>query len=204
MSEPPWAGAPLAVIAAARARPGARGEGDVTSGLAGVHKGWIVYDAAGDKVGTIDEVNPTYLKLHKGLIFRKDIYVPAAAVLRLRGDEVHLSVRQGEMEALGWDSPPAADLGGPAGSWRTIRRLPPEAEIAPLLDRVFSQETLRIPIHAERVSVAKTPVITGEVALTKEEVVERQRVETEVRSTAVEVAEVATRRIAHVETTDRT
>jgi hypothetical protein len=156
-------------------------------GVAGVVRGTTVYDAEGKKLGTVDEVHAGYLKLRKGLIFKKDLYVPAAAVSRLRGDEVHLMTREGEIDALGWDTPPSAAAGGPAGPWVTIRRVPHEAEVVPLLERVFSREALRVPVRAERVSVAKTPVITGEVAVTKAQGSERERVETTVRRLEVEV-----------------
>ena len=156
-------------------------------GVAGVVRGTTVYDAEGKKLGTVDEAHAGYLKLRKGLIFKKDLYVPAAAVSRLRGDEVHLITREGEIDALGWDTPPAAAAGGPVGPWVTVRRVPHDAEVAPLLERVFSREVLRIPIRGERVAVAKTPVITGEVAVSKAQGSEVERVETTVRRLEVEV-----------------
>ena len=155
--------------------------------VAGVVRGTTVYDAEGKKLGTVDEAHAGYLKLRKGLIFKKDLYVPAAAVSRLRGDEVHLITREGEIDALGWDTPPAAAAGGPVGPWVTVRRVPYEAEVAPLLERVFSREVLRVPVRAERVAVARTPVITGEVAVTKAQGSELERVDTTVRRLEVEV-----------------
>ncbi len=47
-------------------------------GVAGVVRGTTVYDAEGKKLGTVDEAHAGYLKLRKGLIFKKDMYVPAA------------------------------------------------------------------------------------------------------------------------------
>ena len=167
--------------------PGVHGTGDVRDRVAGVVRGTTVYDAEGKKLRTVDEAHAGYLKLRKGLIFKKDLYVPAAAISRLRGDEVHLMTREGEIDALGWDTPPAAAAGGPVGPWVTIRRVPYEVEVAPLLERVFSREALRVPVRAERVAVGKTAMITGEVAVTKAQGSERERVETTVRRLEVEV-----------------
>lgn len=158
-------------------------------GLGGVQRGWTVYGRDGKKIGDVDEVTPTYLRLRKGLIFKKDIYVPTAAVRQLRGNEVHLSAQSSEIEALGWDTAPFATGGMAPGAWATIRRIPVEEELAPLVERVFSRDALRIPVRGERVAVTKTPVITGEVALRKEQVHEQQTVEATVRQTAVEVDE---------------
>ncbi len=153
-----------------------------------VGKGWTVYGADGKKIGEVEEVHPTYFTIRKGLIFKKDIYVPAASIGQLRGNEIHLTVRQGEIDALGWDTAPFA-TGGKSESWATVRRIQPAAEVAPLINRVFSREVLRIPIRAEQVSVEKTPVITGEVALTKEQEVELTPVQATVRATEVDVVE---------------
>ncbi len=60
-------------------------------------------------------------------------------------------------------------------------------QVAPLLERVFSRDVLRIPLRGERVAVAKTPVITGEVAVSKASGSEVERVETTVRRLEVEV-----------------
>ncbi len=153
-----------------------------------IEKGWVVYGADGKKIGDVEEIHPTYFTIRKGLIFKKDIYVPAAAIAQLRGNEIHLTASQSAIDALGWDAPPFA-TGGKTGSWATVQRIPPDAEVAPLLDRVFSRQALRIPIRGEQVSVEKTPVISGEVALTKEREYERTTVDTTVRSTEVEVVE---------------
>ena len=155
--------------------------------VGGVQPGFTVYGADGKKIGDIDEVHSTYLKLHKGLIFRKDVFVPLSAVASLRGNEVHLTVSQSAIDGLGWDTAPFATGGRGPGQRATIQRLVYGDDLAPFVDRVFSKEALRIPVRAERVEVAKTPVITGEVAITKAQEIERETVQTTVRKTEVEV-----------------
>ncbi len=167
--------------------------------VGGVQHGWTVYGRDGKKIGDIDEVTPIYLKLRQGLIFKKDIYVPIAAIAQLRGNEVHLSVPQSEIEALGWHTPPFATGGMAPGAWATVRRMPVEAELAPLVEQVFSREKLRIPVRGERVSVAVTPVITGEVVLSKEREYAREEVDATTRSTQVEVEQHVTREAHTVE-----
>jgi hypothetical protein len=157
--------------------------------LSDVQKGWSVIGADGKKIGEIDEVQPSYLKLHKGFLFKKDIYVPTAAVGQLRGEEVHLTVRESEIESLGWDTPPFAGEGRAAGSWTIIQRMPPGPDVAHLVENVFSRDALRVPIYGERVVVEKTPVITGELVITKRQGFEQTQAEANVRRLEVEVEE---------------
>lgn len=152
-----------------------------------LRKGNTVYDTEGKKVGEIEEVHGDHFTIRKGFIFKKDLFIPTAAVGRMAGTDLHLNVRQGDIDALGWDTAPTS--GRPAVTWRTIQTVPYDAAVTPLLDRVFSKETLRIPVRGERVTVEKTPVITGEVALTKEQETTRTTVETSVRRTEVDVVE---------------
>lgn len=151
--------------------------------VSGIGKGWTVYGADGDKVGEVDEAFPTYLKLRQGLLFKHDLYVPVAAVNRLRGEEVHLTVRASDVDALGWDTPPA-DAPRP---WTTLERMPLDEELLPLADRAFTRETWRIPVRGERVAVTKTPVISSELVVAKERGAQRVQFDTTTRRVEVAV-----------------
>ena len=70
--------------------------------------GWTVEDVDGEKVGSIAEVGPNYLLVHKGLIFGKDIYIPTSRVSVVDPAEqaVRLPIRRDVVDAQGWDEPP--------------------------------------------------------------------------------------------------
>jgi uncharacterized protein (TIGR02271 family) len=70
-------------------------------------EGTPVFDAAGEKVGSVSEHNVQggYLVVHKG-IFRKDIHVPLSAIGRGDDDGVYLNMYKDELRDQSWDTPP--------------------------------------------------------------------------------------------------
>lgn len=79
-------------------------------------EGTSVYDAGGDKVGTVSEHNARggYLVVHKGWLFPKDVYVPLNAISRTDADGVYLNMYKDDLQNQNWDTPPAG--AGMAGS----------------------------------------------------------------------------------------
>jgi uncharacterized protein (TIGR02271 family) len=79
-------------------------------------EGTSVYDAGGDKVGTVSEHNAQggYLVVHKGWLFPKDVYVPLNAISRTDADGVYLNMYKDDLKNQNWDTPPAG--AGMAGS----------------------------------------------------------------------------------------
>lgn len=71
-------------------------------------EGTTVYDAGGDKVGTVSEHNVQggYLVLHKGWLFPKDVYVPLNAIGRADADGVYLNMYKDDLKNQNWDMPP--------------------------------------------------------------------------------------------------
>lgn len=83
-------------------------------------EGTTVYDANGDKVGTIHDVDAQggYLVVEKGLLFKKDLYIPVDAVTRRDDDGVYLRYTKDELDQPSFQAPPVADttMGRTAGS----------------------------------------------------------------------------------------
>jgi len=85
---------------------------DVTTNLYGrnqIIEGTTVYDAAGEKVGSVQQLDPQggYLLVQTGQIFHRDVYVPLDAIARTDADGVYLNLYK---DALGDDryaNPPA-------------------------------------------------------------------------------------------------
>lgn len=86
-----------------------------TSGMEGnlagrpIAEGTTVYDAGGDKVGSVSEHNMqgAYLVVHKGWLFPKDVYVPLNAIGRADTDGVYLNMYKDDLKNQNWENPPA-------------------------------------------------------------------------------------------------
>jgi uncharacterized protein (TIGR02271 family) len=76
--------------------------------------GMTVYDATGDKIGTISQYDPQagYLDVRKGWLFPKDIYVPTSAVQQVGNDGVYLSLNADDLQGDRYSSPSTALAGG--------------------------------------------------------------------------------------------
>jgi len=73
--------------------------------------GTDVFDANGDKVGTVRQYNPqtSYLVLEKRTLFKKDLYVPVSAIDRTTTDGIRLSLFKDDLKADRFTAPPTAD-----------------------------------------------------------------------------------------------
>ena len=68
--------------------------------------GTDVYGSDGDKVGTVAEVQPTYLVVEKGFFFPTDYYIPLSAVTQVRDGQVLLNVSKDTALHSGWETIP--------------------------------------------------------------------------------------------------
>ncbi|HEY1387495.1 MAG TPA: PRC-barrel domain-containing protein [Ktedonobacterales bacterium] len=81
-----------------------------------ISPGTDVYDANGEKVGTVREYNPqaSYLVVEKGMLFKKDLYVPVSAINRTTTDGIQLSLFKDDLKADRFTAPPTSDASGMA------------------------------------------------------------------------------------------
>lgn len=81
-------------------------QGNITEGYVA---GTPVYDAGGEKVGTVTEYSPQwgYLAVEKGWLFPKDLYIPLEAIAGNYADGIHLKYYKEDLKAQNWDNPPA-------------------------------------------------------------------------------------------------
>ena len=70
--------------------------------------GTLVFSSDGEEIGEITEVHSEYVHVKKGLIFRKEVYVPLSAIVgtALGGDGVQVNLTKAELESGAWDEPP--------------------------------------------------------------------------------------------------
>jgi len=80
-----------------------------TSGQIPITVGTDVFDANGEKVGTVKQYNPqaSYMVLEKGMLFKKDLYVPVSAIDRTTTDGIRLSLFKDDLKADRFTAPPA-------------------------------------------------------------------------------------------------
>ncbi len=83
-----------------------------TPGQVPISPGTDVYDANGDKVGTVKQYNPqaSYMVLEKGTLFKKDLYVPVSAIDRTTTDGIRLSLFKDDLKADRFTAPPAGTM----------------------------------------------------------------------------------------------
>jgi hypothetical protein len=72
------------------------------AGSAAYPPGTSVYDADGEKLGTVSDRQDKddFLVVHKGRLFGHDAYIPRAAIARADADGVHLRVRNDDLKGM--------------------------------------------------------------------------------------------------------
>jgi hypothetical protein len=95
-------------------------------------EGMTVYDAGGDKVGTLDAYNAEggFLDIRKGWLFPKDIYVPVRAVARTDAEGIYLSVNKDDLKRAEYETTPAEAeaTGGTSSDSSFSRAMPPRMD----------------------------------------------------------------------------
>ena len=68
--------------------------------------GWTIYGADVQKVGTIDDIQPEYLVVRTGLLFRCERYIPVSTIFSVEHQCVYVNVSSTEISDQGWDRTP--------------------------------------------------------------------------------------------------
>jgi uncharacterized protein (TIGR02271 family) len=71
-------------------------------------EGSDVIGSDGEKLGTVDQVQQSYLVVRKGWFFPTDYYIPASAISSATDDQVVLNVTKDAALTQGWDTVPEA------------------------------------------------------------------------------------------------
>jgi uncharacterized protein YrrD len=79
-----------------------------TGGNMPVTPGTDVYDASGDKIGTVQEYNPqaNCVVVKKGMIFTKDLYIPLNAIDSRASDGLYLNLTKDQLKDDRYSNPP--------------------------------------------------------------------------------------------------
>jgi uncharacterized protein (TIGR02271 family) len=131
-----------------------------------------VYGSDGDKVGTVAEVQASYIVVEKGFFFPTDYYIPLSAVSSASAGQVSLNVAKDAALNSGWDTVPDTDTIltrtdiSTAGSGG-------RAEVGAY--EVAAEDELRIPVVEEELTATVREREAGAVRIEKR-VVEEDRV----------------------------
>jgi uncharacterized protein (TIGR02271 family) len=179
-------------------------------------EGTAVFDAAGEKVGTVSDQSTqgSYLVVQKGWLFHKDVYVPLSAIQRNDADGVYLNLYKDDLSDQQYEYPPdtvggysdtttaaGGYMGSTAGTaagaamdtttttgYTSTVGTAGTMNTAGTADTVTTDQDIRVPVMEEELSVGKREEEIGRVHLHKDVVEEQQT-----------VTEPVTREEVHVE-----
>src|SRR5215212_9109475 len=152
-----------------------------------------VYGADGDKVGTVAEVQSSYIVVEKGFFFPTDYYIPMSAVSSASGGQINLNVAKDAALNSGWDTvPDVTSMGATdtstsytdvAGS--TSDRGSGRAEVGAY--EVAAEDELRIPVMEEELTATVRQQEAGAVRIEKDVVAEERTLEVPVTEERIRV-----------------
>lgn len=153
-------------------------------GYTEVAYGWDVVGADDDKIGSVAAVQPHYISVEKGLIFKEDIFIPTSAISSVRDETVFLNVTKDQIENEDWGrEPEMTDQHREALAYNEQLR---SADVERGIDR-RPGERMHIPLSEERLEVGKHEVERGRVHVHKDVVEEEQAIDVPLREEEVRV-----------------
>lgn len=80
-----------------------------SGGNLSITPGTDVYDVNGDKIGTVQRYDPQAgaFVVEKGLIFKKDLYIPTSDIQATDAKGLHLDLSKDDLSGDQYTSPPA-------------------------------------------------------------------------------------------------
>lgn len=143
-----------------------------------------VFGSDGEKVGTVADVQPSYLVVEKGFFFPTDYYIPMSAVTMAEARKVYLMVTKDAALQSGWDVVP--DLTAATDAQAVARdRVVGEPEMAAY--EVAADDDLVIPVREEELSATVREREAGAVRVEKRVVSEDRVLEVPVTEEQVRV-----------------
>ena len=146
-----------------------------SSGSSQINVGDDVYGSDGDKVGTVAEVQPSYIVVEKGFFFPTDYYIPMSAVSSASAGQVTLNVAKDAALNSGWDTVPDTDTVIIDTDISTAGRASSGGQREVGAYEVAAEDELRIPVVEEELTATVRAAEAGAVRIEKR-VVEEDRV----------------------------
>ena len=163
-----------------------------------INVGDDVYGSDGDKVGTVAEVQSSYLVVEKGFFFPTDYYIPLSAVSSASGGQISLNVSKDAALNSGWDTVPDVVPTGMTDSGAVftdgdIRSTDRDVVDVGVGDRmtastqVADTDEIRIPVYEEELTATVREQEAGAVRIEKDVVAEERTLEVPVTEERVRV-----------------
>jgi uncharacterized protein (TIGR02271 family) len=140
-----------------------------------INVGDDVFGSDGDKVGTVAEVQSSYLVVEKGFFFPTDYYIPTSAVASAGDGQVYLNVAKDAALNSGWETVPDTDTVLMGVETSTIDRGRAGGQAEAGAYEVAAEDELRIPVVEEELTATVREQEAGAVRIEKR-VVEEDRV----------------------------
>src|SRR5215210_5322132 len=148
-----------------------------------------VYGSDGDKVGTVAEVQPSYIVVEKGFFFPTDYYIPMSAVASASNGQISLNVAKDAALNSGWDTIPDVQTTASAASLVTAAATTDTWTETDRLEtaRVAGDEEIRIPVMEEELTATVRKQEAGAVRIEKDVVAEERTLEVPVTEERIRV-----------------
>ena len=158
-----------------------------STGSSQINIGDDVYGSDGDKVGTVAEVQSSYIVVEKGFFFPTDYYIPTSAVASAGDGQIYLNVAKDAALNSGWDTIPDTGtvLTGVETSTIDRGRASGQAEVGAY--EVAAEDELRIPVMEEELTATVREQEAGAVRIEKDVVTEQRTLEVPVTEERVRV-----------------
>jgi uncharacterized protein (TIGR02271 family) len=154
-----------------------------------------VYGSDGDKVGTVAEVQSSYIVVEKGFFFPTDYYIPISAVTSAGNGQVTLNVAKDAALNSGWDTVPDVVPTGMTdsgtvfaeGDLSTTDRASGSGRAEMAGYEVTAEDEIRVPVMEEELTATVRQQEAGAVRIEKDVVEEERTLEVPVTEERVRV-----------------
>src|SRR5215207_9611987 len=152
-----------------------------------INVGDEVYGSDGDKVGTVAEVQPSYIVVEKGFFFPTDYYIPLSAVGTVAGGQVSLNVARDVALQSGWDTVPDVVPMTATDTQSTISDVDVSGQHNVAGYEATAEDEIRIPVMEEELSARVREQEAGAVRVEKDVITEERTLEVPVTEERVRV-----------------
>src|ERR671911_538757 len=152
-----------------------------------INVGDEVYGSDGDKVGTVAEVQPSYIVVEKGFFFPTDYYIPTSAIASASDGQVYLTVAKDAALNSGWDTVPVATTTTDTYVEPATTDTYTDRTAVDTTRTVSESDTLRVPVQEEELTATRREVDRGAVRVEKNVVEEERTLEVPVTEERVNV-----------------
>jgi uncharacterized protein (TIGR02271 family) len=146
--------------------------------------GWDVVGSDGEKIGDVAAIQPHYISVEKGFLFKTDIFVPTSAIASVENKKVYLNISKDQIENQDWDrEPEMTDRHREVADYNEqVRTADMDAGVAR-----EAGDRMHIPLSEEHLDVTKRDVERGQVRVHKDVVEHEESVNVPLREEEVRV-----------------